>query len=493
MFTRILQTTMLTLLTGGLILLAACNNGPSARQASEGIDDTGLPIVTLAADKEGADFNPADFKTTVERSDGGFTCTVYAADNYNGGDAVFLSANYNAKSFHSYAIKIGPGLDNDTLGLAAEKEPGQVVAGLVNIPQATTPALQSGMAVCSFHLIPGASPKAASEVATKNMTRAKNLDLYQNDEQKWVLAWDYTNPGDSDQDGEVSISDLQPIAENYLERVSNNWDDPLRNVDGDENGEISSADIVPMAMNFDSQIWAYQIEMSDTSDGTYIVVGQLVLAEQNVQLNKAVRFEYTFGAQYVPHAWYRVVPILPNGNQIEVGSPSESICEDGRRMDPITVQGGATVTVVICAQKLPSPITSMNSVRVVFPDTFSYVPNSANPGSLGGTKFDPDGIWATFATSLLFPPDSFLVERDCGPGYEGYVGIDFNVTSLNRFLDKSPVLYGQLINFKLKNEGNKPLTLEFQRISPDGLDRTYYTDITNAKHYFGNSISFKVK
>ena len=471
----------------------ACNQGDAAKEASKGVDEAGQLIVTLTSDREGSSFNPADFLASIEREDGGFLCTLYAAEGYSGGDSVYAAANFDPAAFHAYNVKIGPGVDNDTIGLAAESKPGQVVAGLANTPQATLPALQSGEALCSFMLIPGASERSASSTSANSASRARNLELAKNADQEWVLAWDYTNPGDSDQDGEVGVRDLQPIASHYLESVSNSWDDPLRHIDGDSNGEINSADVVPIASNFNAHVWAYQIEMSEAIDGNYIVVGQLVLGDQQPGPGETVRFEYTFGAQYVEHAWYRVAAIVPVGNLIEVGTPSESICEDGRRLDPVEIDAGAIVTIVVRAQHLPSPITHMNSARVIFPDTFSYVPNSANPGALGGGTYDPDGIWSSFASELLFPPDTFMVERSPGSGFDGYKCIDFNVTSLVRFLDTAPVGYGDLFNFKLHNDGVKPLTLMFQGTSEDGITRTYFSDIDNEEYFFGNSISFSVR
>ncbi len=475
-----------------LVLVASCNQGTTSKDTSKGIDSAGLPIVTLTADKEGAEFDPASFTTSIERNDGGFLCTVYAAEGHSSGDEVFIAANYNAESFHTYNVKVGPGADNDTLGIAAQTNPGQVVTGLVNTPQATLPALDSGVALCSFMLIPGAEAKSASDVASKGLARARNLELIKEGD-NWVLAWDYTNPGDSDQDGEVGARDLQPIAAHYLQQVSNSWNDPLRHIDGDSNGEINSADVVPIASNFNAEIWAYQIEMSEAEGGDYIVVGQLILGDQVPVPGETVRFSYTFGAQYVEHAWYRVVPIVPNGATVEIGAPSESISEDGRRMDPIEVASGATVTITVRAQNLPAPITHMNAVRVIYPASFSYVPNSANPGTPGGSVYSPDGIWSSFATELLFPPDTFMVERSPGNGFEQYQCIDFNVSALVRFLDTSPVLYGELFNFKLKNEGSEPLTLLFQGVSEDGIRRTYYSDVDNHEFFFGNSISFAVK
>lgn len=184
------------------------------------------------------------------------------------------------------------------------------------------------------------------------------------------------------------------------------------------------------------------------------------------------------------------MPIVPRGSIVEVGTPSEAISQNGRRVDSIEVATDQTVTVTVVAQGLPHPITHMNSVRVVFPDGYDYVPLSANPGKLGGQTWEADGLWANFCSEILFPPDTFMVERPVGDGLEA---IDFNVTTLTRTLDASPVGHGELFNFKLENTGSQPLTLEFVKVSDDGLKRSYYSDLDNNDYFFGNTISFKIK
>src|SRR6185295_5002108 len=110
--------------------------------------------------------------------------------------------------------------------------------------------------------------------------------------------------------------------------------------------------------------------------------------------NQAVRFTYTFGAQYVSGAWYRV---RPQTHDLALGTPSEAVCENQRLVDA-NCDAGDSRQVVVSVQELPAPMRMMNGCRIVYPASFTYVAGSYNIGSPGGERWDPDGIWASFAT-----------------------------------------------------------------------------------------------
>lgn len=287
----------------GLLLLASCNEGSLAEQTDKNIAGSEAPEIVLSAISPTTPADLENIEIAAERGEGGFDYTILAGEGYQGTDQLFLAASFDGENYHPYGVEIGD-TSADSIGLASEAGPGIVHAGIVNTPKAQGPAVEPGDAILGFKLVQGASDKSARTVAQTNSARANNLELDQDVEDNWVLTWDYTNPGDNDQDGEVGIKDLQPIAANYLKRVSNSWDDPLRHLDADENSEINAGDIVPMAMNFSAEIWAYQIEMSEDGESDFIVVGQLVLGDQQPSPGETVRFSYTFSAQYVENAWY---------------------------------------------------------------------------------------------------------------------------------------------------------------------------------------------
>ena len=232
-------------------------------------------------------------------------------------------------------------------------------------------------------------------------------------------------------------------------------------------------------------------------DGTtgFETVGQLELGDFRADPGETVRFEYTFPGQYVPHTWYRVVPVAPMTNpdtgQAEIvrGTPSDAISEDGRTADPVDVPNGATVTIVLSVTDLPVPITNLNCARVIYPAGYEYVKGSANAGSPGGAADALDGIWSSFATTLLMPPDAMIKTRDYGGGM---LATDFNVSVLEKALPAAPAGYGDLLNFKLKQTGSAPLTIGFQTVSDDSVKRTYYSSQDGTEYYFGNSLSYSI-
>jgi hypothetical protein len=273
-----------------------------------------------------------------------------------------------------------------------------------------------------------------------------------------------------------------------MKRITNHWADPLRHIDSNQDGEINASDITAIGQNYEAEVFQYEIELFDDELDEYLTVGTLRLEDMGANAGETVRFSYTFGPQYVEKGWYRVSSLSRN---LERGAPSEEISEVGRRLAATDVGQGRKVTVTVSVTDLQHPIAHLNSLRVVYPESYFYVRDSANAGSLGGSRDASDGIWASFAPALLFPNDTFFVENDLG---DGKVAIDFNVTTLQRDLDGAPIGHGDLINFQLESAGDDPLTLEFHDSSDNGnIKRTYYTDASDNEYYFGNTIGFTIQ
>src|SRR5439155_7386533 len=137
-----------------------------------------------------------------------------------------------ATKLHAVNVQAAQQPDGGSLSLAVEPKAGHIEYGIVPAGTALN-TINPGEHLLSFHLAAGAlksSSAAGNHVVT---TRARNLSLTQDGSGHWVLAWDYTNPGDTSQDGQVSIGDLTPLGANFKKMVSNHYDDPLRHVDCD--------------------------------------------------------------------------------------------------------------------------------------------------------------------------------------------------------------------------------------------------------------------
>jgi len=74
-----------------------------------------------------------------------------------------------------------------------------------------------------------------------------------------VLSWEYYNQGDYDQNGEVNIADLTPIALHFGETGPFPSYSLLSVIDGDVNGEINLADVTPIGLNFRNRVGGYRL------------------------------------------------------------------------------------------------------------------------------------------------------------------------------------------------------------------------------------------
>ena len=517
--------------------IVGCSDGSLEEQTQEvitgGGGDSPEIRVTAMAPTDAAVLGDLQIKVTP--GEGGYDVNVSTGNAAIDESQLFLNVSYDPGSTHADGLNVDATTDSDDMiGIAVEPSNGNIDFGVVvvddtnleanpasegeeddgsdgkpDVPEdGPTPypgdgddgggdegsgnvdetvGIPAGTALLSFKLVPGAADRTTSAASGK-MARARNLDFSQDTEGNWVLAWDYTNPGDNNQDGLVSASDLTPIGQNWLAKVTNDWDDPLRNVDGNHDGEVNVSDITAIGQNYECELAAYKIEMSEDGETDFITVGELMLTDMSIAPGEAMRFTYTFGAQYVEGAWYRVRAMDKDMN---LGPASEAISEAGRRMDPLAVAPGQKVTITVFAHDLPNSLAQLNSVRVVFPPSFTYVVDSANVGSIGGARGNPDGIWSTFAEGIIFGDDFFFQQAEVNP--DGRHAINFNVTVARANPSGAPVGYGDLINFQLEGTGEEDLTLEFEPICSEGLKRTYYTADDDREYFFGNKIGFKIQ
>jgi len=100
------------------------------------------------------------------------------------------------------------------------------------------------------------------------------IDLSYNSETN-MLSWSYVNLGDYDLSGEVGVSDITPIAQNYLAQTNDLiGDDALETwIDGDQDGEIGIADITPIAANYLNDVAGYKILSWDSTSGVFTQIG----------------------------------------------------------------------------------------------------------------------------------------------------------------------------------------------------------------------------
>ena len=110
--------------------------------------------------------------------------------------------------------------------------------------------------------------KAASALALSPPISAGAQARLTYDDAAGLIRWGYYCPGDYDQNSEVRLPDLVPLAVHFGESTGTGAPFPQDAiqavVDGDRNGEITLSDIVPLAANFGARVQGYRVYRADS-------------------------------------------------------------------------------------------------------------------------------------------------------------------------------------------------------------------------------------
>jgi hypothetical protein len=111
----------------------------------------------------------------------------------------------------------------------------------------------------SLRLDRGEASRSVSEPPTKQFNKVHDLLATDLGNGQVKLDWTQLNLADYDLNGQVNISDLTPLGQNFGKQGNWTESDPEYWIDGDQNGEINLADITPIAQNYLISIGGYNI------------------------------------------------------------------------------------------------------------------------------------------------------------------------------------------------------------------------------------------
>ncbi|MBN2083216.1 PKD domain-containing protein [bacterium] len=239
------------------------------------------------------------------------------------------------------------------------------------------------------------------------------------------LSWYYTHPGDYNQDGLVTVSDITPLGVNFNAAGPFAIESALAVVDGNSDGMITVSDITPIGQNFNKSIERYQAFCSTDIDdypaantaangagatllGTVQLVNNPLLAGQ--------RRHFTLHLAAPPatgYAWVR-----PLSTEHDPGTPSSLISfgnPGGNALPTVSLgatptSGDAPLTVNFTATATDSDGTivqyawdfdgdgSVDSAGTVATATHVYL--ASGSFSAGVTVLDNDGGSASASISI---------------------------------------------------------------------------------------------
>ncbi len=174
----------------------------------------------------------------------------------------YASIEFNSDEIH-YVGAIG-GSISPSIFIVVSAAPGVLHLGwaIPNYSEKTGPQGEVSLVKLKFAVGAQLDQKLPSTLPTEESHKANILNAQWNLD-GLDLSFIEKNPGDYDCNGSVTISDIAPIADNYLRKVdSDSPDNSLAKLDGDGNREISTPDIAMIAENYSKDVNGYAIQFS---------------------------------------------------------------------------------------------------------------------------------------------------------------------------------------------------------------------------------------
>lgn len=204
--------------------------------------------------------DPVPIKLTVTPVGDAVRVDVYA-DGASNAKQVYLNLSYDAGAYTPTDAKVGDFLGSDTVNLCVLDKPGVVPIGAAKI------GLKGGVSgsglIASVTFTKGASAaKRVSGMASVDPVNQVDDIWYSHpggDPNQFAFTWTEKNCGDFNNDGEVSIADLQPVAAHYGQvNYPPIW--------GPGVTEVNITVLAPIAAYYGNKLDGY--EMFNSTDGT---------------------------------------------------------------------------------------------------------------------------------------------------------------------------------------------------------------------------------
>jgi len=239
---------------------------------------------------------------------------------------VLFTLRFPARDFHAGAVEFGSflgGLD-EVVALAITSQPGEVPVALVRVRPDTAVGVSGSGEIVRIALQPGpvTPPRSISRAPDGNANKPWDLTLLETGiPDHYQLRWHEVNTGDGNNDGNVNIQDVTPIAMRFGawtdDGGNDEWDDLI---DANRDRVINIADVTGIAMNFGTQLAGYNIYFADISDPLPNLEepGASLSVLRPASPGKS-RVLYTYDLELLWQAEVTVRPADPQGNE---GVPS---------------------------------------------------------------------------------------------------------------------------------------------------------------------------
>ncbi|MCB1219292.1 MAG: hypothetical protein H7A35_05400 [Planctomycetales bacterium] len=264
-----------------LLLLAACGAGNNSLPdaAAERAQYPEKPTLSIADGSLLGDRSAVRF--SMVEDDGGITATIDLAKAAQL-NTLYTDIAYDPRQYSLDSIETAAGLDGrQLLSLGVNVQPGLVQTGHVLPNFDLAEPLDSSGTLATLHFSRGPQPAMRrTAMVPRNVNASAPMSALAgpmfSGSDALISTVQYTNPGDYDQNGVVTIADLTPLGLHFGKSGPFGEDllfigvesYPVETVvDGDGNGEINLADLTVIGQNFGNDaLGGYNIYASSNPD-----------------------------------------------------------------------------------------------------------------------------------------------------------------------------------------------------------------------------------
>ncbi|MEP0814146.1 MAG: PQQ-binding-like beta-propeller repeat protein [bacterium] len=186
-------------------------------------------------------------------------------------DDLFLCVSYDHALWSFQSAEYRGGLGSDAIHAEIPAGSGTLHLGASRLADArggTEPEGAVGAAVFEVRFARGAEApsRRAANAPLQDWNKVTDLAASDTGGDTVLLTWRERNIGDYDNNGEVGIADITPIALHWMETPANTQNSEVFElIDGSGDGEISIPDITPIALNYLNRITGYHVYRSGIS------------------------------------------------------------------------------------------------------------------------------------------------------------------------------------------------------------------------------------
>jgi hypothetical protein len=317
---------------------------PEYFRASDGLSKEGFTLFVLGDNSAPDPSQLGLYQMNVTKMGDGQTFVTVAIKNASNIAKSLLYVKYDAKQYNPHEVQPGQfyGPQRDRIFFSVFSVEGVVPIAVLRLLPDVKGYLTGSGVVCQVifeHKPYDSKLKRIQSVADGSYNQVVSPTFIDNHDGSVTLRWREVDLGDYNNDGEVGIADLGPMAMYYgALTTSGSYQDIAKMIDGNASGEVDIGDLQPIAANYGNIVSGYRVYRGHDASPAPIFDPSPLPNHQNPSLPLTIArpttvpptnypdYEYTDGAAYDPSSppttpiFYKITPFSIPDNAEGVSS-----------------------------------------------------------------------------------------------------------------------------------------------------------------------------